>query len=239
MAKPKENTQHVDDSPNMVTIYLMGRPYKVPSELTIMKAMEYIGYQIIRGAGCRGGFCGACATVYRKEDDYYLYADLACQKTVEDGMYITMLPFTPAQKKIYDLKELNSDGSNLLRIYPVIARCVACNTCTKACPQELNVMDYVQAAIRGDIQAVAELSFDCIHCGLCAMRCPAMIVPYYVGQLARRIYGRYIQPASPGIASMVKRVEDGEFSAEIDRLANMPLDELKEKYVKRKITSLE
>ena len=47
----------------MVRIYIMGKEYKVPAGLTIMKAMEYAGYRYIRGAGCRAGFCGACATV--------------------------------------------------------------------------------------------------------------------------------------------------------------------------------
>ena len=43
----------------------MGKRYEVPSSLTIQKALEYAGYQLIRGCGCRGGICGACGTVYR------------------------------------------------------------------------------------------------------------------------------------------------------------------------------
>ena len=50
---------------NMVNIYLYGKKYEVPSSLTIMNAMEYAGYQLVRGVGCRCGFCGACATIYR------------------------------------------------------------------------------------------------------------------------------------------------------------------------------
>lgn len=34
---------------NMVSIYLYGKKYEVPSNLTIMGAMEYAGYQLIRG----------------------------------------------------------------------------------------------------------------------------------------------------------------------------------------------
>lgn len=44
-----------------VKIFIMGKAYQVPKGLTIMKAMEHAGYQFIRGCGCRGGFCGACA----------------------------------------------------------------------------------------------------------------------------------------------------------------------------------
>ncbi|MBE9511598.1 MAG: 2Fe-2S iron-sulfur cluster binding domain-containing protein, partial [Bacteroidetes bacterium] len=43
-----------------VTIYIMGREYKVPADLTILTAMEYAGYKFVRGVGCRQGFCGAC-----------------------------------------------------------------------------------------------------------------------------------------------------------------------------------
>ena len=54
---------------NMVDVYLFGKKYSVPDDLTIMRAMEYAGYQLIRGCGCRNGFCGACATIYRIKGD--------------------------------------------------------------------------------------------------------------------------------------------------------------------------
>ena len=38
---------------NMVHVFVMGKMYEVPSSLTIMKAIEYAGYQLIRGCGCR------------------------------------------------------------------------------------------------------------------------------------------------------------------------------------------
>ena len=47
---------------NLIPVYVMGKRYMVPPSLTIMKAMEYAGYRLLRGCGCRGGFCGACAT---------------------------------------------------------------------------------------------------------------------------------------------------------------------------------
>jgi len=43
-----------------IPIYIMGKRYDVPETLTIMKAMEFAGFKFIRGAGCRGGICGAC-----------------------------------------------------------------------------------------------------------------------------------------------------------------------------------
>ena len=40
---------------NMVNIFLFGKLYRVPDDLTIMRAMEYAGYQLVRGCGCRNG----------------------------------------------------------------------------------------------------------------------------------------------------------------------------------------
>ena len=36
---------------NMVTVFLFGKKYEVPDSLTIMEAMEYSGYQLVRGCG--------------------------------------------------------------------------------------------------------------------------------------------------------------------------------------------
>lgn len=37
---------------HMVNVYLFGKHYQVPDNLTIMTAMEYAGYQLKRGCGC-------------------------------------------------------------------------------------------------------------------------------------------------------------------------------------------
>ena len=92
-----------DKKAKEVEVFVMGKSYKVPAGLTIMKALEYAGYRFIRGCGCRAGFCGACSTVYRLEDEQKLGFDLACQKVVEDKMYLVQLPFVPAAKSEYDL----------------------------------------------------------------------------------------------------------------------------------------
>ena len=225
-----------NSSVSMVKIYVMGKEYVVPSNLTIMKAMEYIGYRFNRGSGCREGFCGACATVYRITDEYRLRMALACQETVQDGMYLTQIPFTPANKAIYNMEELKPSGNILLEYYPETARCLCCNTCTKACPQELEVMNYVQAALKGDFEEVARLSFDCISCGLCAMRCPAEIVPYNIALLARRIYGKYLMPKSKEIDRVVKEIDQGKYGEELEKLGQMSREELKKRYEERVIT---
>jgi Fe-S oxidoreductase len=221
--------------PEMVTVYIMGQAYQVPAGLTILKALEYAGFRLVRGVGCRGGFCGACATVYRLPGDYRLYADLACQTTVKDGMYLALLPSTPAERRPYDLKKVKPAGETLLALYPELARCVACNTCTKSCPQKLEVMDAVQAALRGDVAKVAELTFDCISCGLCTMRCPAEIPHYHVWQLARRLYGAYLAPKAEHLHRRVQEIAEGKFAADLDRLMRLSKEELRELYKAREI----
>jgi heterodisulfide reductase subunit C len=221
------------DIEHWITIYIMGRAYKVPADLTLLSAMEYAGYKFVHSVGCRQGFCGACATIYRKSGDYKLHADLACQTRAEDGMYLVQIPFSPAEKASYDLKKESYSPGVLLKFYPEVSRCVSCNTCTKACPQDLEVMDYVQAALRGDFEALAEDSFDCIQCGLCAIRCPAEIVQYHVGQLGRRMYGRFGMGVPEHLQKRVEQIEKGQFKKALDAMLACSDEELRKKYTER------
>ncbi|MFC2061542.1 4Fe-4S dicluster domain-containing protein [Elusimicrobiota bacterium] len=219
----------------MIPIYVMGKKYEVPETLTIMKAMEYSGYKFIRGCGCRDGKCGACATVYRTADDYKIKVGLACQTVVEDGMVLTQIPFYPANKSKYDINKLEPDMSVLMELYPELNRCVSCNSCGKICPQDLKVMEAMAAAMRGDIKRVADLTFECIMCGLCASRCPAEIVQYNIFMLCRRLYGKYILPEAKDLAKRVKDIKDGKFDEELKELKNLKEEELRAKYETRKI----
>ncbi len=222
-----------------VEVFIMGKSYKVPAGLTIMKALEFAGYRYVRGCGCRAGFCGACSTIYRLEDEQKLGFDLACQKVVEDKMYLVQLPFVPAAKAEYDIEKIKPKESTMLEVYPEIARCVSCNTCTKSCPQDIEVMKYIQMAVRGDIEKCAEISFDCIQCGLCAMRCPADIKHYHVSQLARRLRGKYIDPRSNNLAKRLKEIENKKYDTEINKLIRMDKKEIVKVYSDRKIEAEE
>lgn len=221
------------DAPEMKTVYIMGRAYEVPAEATIMGAIEYAGYQIKRGAGCREGFCGACATVYRLPGDYKIYTGLACTTLIEEGMWLAQLPATPPMKAIYDIEKLEPAVETIQKLYPEVFRCVACNTCTKACPQDLEVMDYIQAAKRGDFEMLMDLSFDCLSCGLCAIRCPAEITQMNVGLLGRRLYGKYLSKESKQLKKRVKEVKKKKFDKEYAELMKMNKDELKKIYYDR------
>jgi formate hydrogenlyase subunit 6/NADH:ubiquinone oxidoreductase subunit I len=219
----------------MVTVFIMGKAYIVPAEATIMGAIEYSGYQIKRGAGCREGFCGACATVYRLPDDYKIYTGLACTTLVKDGMWLAQLPAIPAQRPVYDINKIEPNVATFQKLYPEVFRCVACNTCTKACPQDLEVMDYIQAAIRGDIEKVMDLSFDCLACGMCAIRCPAEIVQYNVALLARRLYGKYLSKESKQLKKRIKEIKEHKYDKEYQEFINMKKQNLKKKYYERDI----
>jgi len=213
----------------------MGKKYAVPEALTIMDAMEYAGYQLKRGCGCRAGFCGACATVYRIGGDYELKVGLACQTKVEPEMYLAQIPFFPGRKAYYDLEDINPSTATLMTLYPEVFRCLGCNSCTKVCPQDLNVMQYIAYLQRGDFEKAAHESFDCLMCGLCVSRCPVNIVHYNAAILARRLYGKHILPPSPHLRERVQEIEDGKFDKELEELMNAETEKIEDLYNSRDI----
>ena len=85
---------------NMVNVFLYGKKYEVPGESDDHGS---VGIRRISSwcaaCGCRNGFCGACATVYRIKGDRELKACLACSTKVEDNMYVATLPFFPLVKE--------------------------------------------------------------------------------------------------------------------------------------------
>jgi succinate dehydrogenase/fumarate reductase-like Fe-S protein len=220
---------------DFVTIQITERAVKVPASLTILKALEYAGYKLTHGVGCRAGFCGACGTVYRLKGDHKLHVALACQTVVEDGMYLAQIPFFPGQKPVYEVTDLTADAASILQVFPETITCLGCNTCTKACPQDLEVMHYVAASLGGQIEALADMSFDCIMCGLCVARCPAELVPPHIGLLGRRLYSRYLRAKAPDLTVRLAELDAGMYQDEISAMKAMSTDELKARYVARDI----
>jgi heterodisulfide reductase subunit C len=229
--KPKKAPakEKASESPH-VPIYVMGKRYEVPSSLTIQKALEYAGYQLVRGCGCRGGICGACGTVFRFPRSYRIEVGLACQTVVQPDMYIAQIPFFPGNKAVYDIETLPAEGGTIAALYPEIFKCVGCGTCTRSCPMDIDVLGYVSKAIQGDLKAVAEGSFDCVMCGLCAARCPSEEVQYNIAILARRLYARHIVPKAAHVAKAVKTIESGAYKACLEELKGTSTDELKKLY---------
>ena len=219
----------------MVTVYFDGKGYEVPADLTIMTAMEYAGFTLVRGCGCRHGFCGACATIYRLKGKNSLHFVLACQTQVEEGMYVATLPFFPLNRRDYTLDSLSSSHTVMMSLFPEIYACVACNTCTKGCSRDLKVMQYIAYAKRNDLVRCAHESFDCVGCGICAARCPAEISHPLVGLLARRLTGKFILPESRHNKNRVEEINQGKFDGALDEMAGYPSDEIRRLYNERDI----
>ena len=227
----------VTEKARILDIYILGKHYQVPEGLTIQTSLEYCGYNLVRGVGCRAGFCGACGTIYCFKNDYTLKYALACQKAVEQDMYITQIPFFPAPQARYSIETLKpeEDRNKILELYPQILTCFGCNNCTKSCPQDIEVMEAMSAAIRGDYAKVARLTFDCVMCGLCAARCPQGLQPYNVFLAARRINGIYLTTKSQHNLDRVREISEGKFDGEMESLKTMSESELRKLYAERVI----
>lgn len=218
----------------MIPIYIMGREYLVPETLTILKAVEYAGYQYVRGCGCRGGICGACGVYYRIMGDYRLRSGLACQTVIQPNMVLAQLPFFPANRPNYSLEDFKDDPHAALRtIYPEVFKCVGCGTCTRVCPMDIDVMDYIALIKRGNLKKAAEKSFDCVMCGLCASRCPAQISQFTAAMLVRRINGRYLTPKAEHLKKRKEEVESGRYEKMLKGLMSMSVEELRKLYMER------
>jgi ferredoxin len=237
--KARRKTRQAGKKPEvkqrLVPIYIMGQKYMVPNSLTIQKAMEYAGYQLVRGCGCRGGICGACGTVFRMPDSYRVEVGLACQTVVRPNMYLAQIPFFPANKATYDIEKLSPTGEVVAKLYPEVFKCVGCNVCTKSCPMDIDVMEYVAQAIRGDVAGVARLSFDCVMCGLCAARCPAEEAQYNFAILCRRLYGRHIAPRARHLAERIREIEEGKYDQPLKTLMGAEPEKLRNLYKGREI----
>lgn len=218
-----------------VTIYLFGKQFQAPDNLTIIKAMEYCGYALTRGVGCRHGFCGACATIYRIKGERELHYCLACETQIKDQMYIATLPFFPLEKQIYDIEKIKPEQQIMIQLYPEIYGCVGCNACTNACPQELNVMQYIAYAQRGDFKACADESFDCVMCGCCSSRCPAGISHPQVAMLARRLNGKYIAKDAKHLVDRVDEIHHGDLLDDVKALMEKSSDDIQAMYNARDI----
>ena len=150
-------------------------------------------------------------------------------------MYVASIPFFPTDKRTYEINDIRPNQQVMMELYPEIYSCIGCNACTKACTQDLSVMQYIAHAQRGEFEKCAELSFDCVMCGVCSSRCPAGISHPQVALLARRLTGKYIRPEAKHLTKRVEEIENGDCRALIEAIMAKPLEEIKELYNTREI----
>lgn len=225
----------LDPQPTPVTIEIDGEAHSVPAGITLIQAMWRMGRPMIHGVGCLGGVCGACPVMIRLKvgpsaEDYgapipnqmETKTSLACQTPVQAGMAVTFLPSDQSVKAIAPLPSAAPDRQTIFKFYPETKRCTACRACSSVCPQGIDVMGGVRAAINGELSAVAEKFTSCVMCGLCATVCEVRIRPHRVGMYARRLSGAF-HPKAP--ADLLKRIEEigsGKYEAEWDRMMSSP-----------------
>jgi len=220
------DTQNVIDQeevlrPKMVTVEIAGKKYEVPEGITVIKALWYAGQEVIRGIGCLGGFCGACATYYRTKDDPKVRTCLACQTAVQDGMSFSMVPPFPARKAVYDVQQLKDPKQDLFALYPEAPLCRNCNACTEACPQKIDVREGVWKAVFGDFKSVSEMFMDCVMCGLCVPVCIADIAPNLVALYASRVQGAHFTEKPERLDQRIREIADGKYKDEWSRVLKM------------------
>jgi ferredoxin len=223
------------DEKKLITVEIMGKTYNVPEGLTMLQAMWYTGHEVVRGAGCLGGVCGACATTYRTKDDVRLKTCLGCQTKVEDGIsFFLAFPYYPNRKVPYHLEDVQDPKQDLFRFYPETSLCRNCDACTEACPQGINVRDGVWRAVFGEFEKVSEMFMDCVMCGHCIPVCIADIAPNHVAVYASRAQGVFYTKLPENLNRRLEEIEAGAFDEQWTNLLKMNEADLKKESLKKK-----
>jgi succinate dehydrogenase/fumarate reductase-like Fe-S protein len=197
-----------------VSIEFMGKTYRVSGNTTLLGALLEIGWDSVRGKGCLGGCCGACAALYRLPGESHVRTGLACRTPVQDGISFSLIGQFPAPKPEYRLSDIADPKQTLFDLFPEVAGCRNCRSCIEACPQGLDVMRGVWHAVFGNFLEAADVFLGCVQCGLCARVCSAGLRPFLVGVYARRAQGALLTEQSAAIAERIRKIEDGAYEAE-------------------------
>ena len=125
----------------------------------------------------------------------------------------------------------------MMELYPEIYSCIGCNACTKACTQDLNVMQYIAYAQRGELEKCAEESFDCVGCGgAVSVRCPAGIShPMVRMSLQEGSTGKYIAAGVQAPDEACGGDSSGQVTTQlIEQIMQKPITEMEELYNTRR-----
>ncbi len=169
-----------------VNLTVAGKTIQAREGETIIHALWQAGLGHEIQTGCVGGVCGACTVTLRFADGRRGGTDLACLRTVEEGMEV--FPF-PVDILASPPPVSDPDEDKLRAAFPTVDRCTKCDNCTITCPMGIPVMDSVLRMQKGQLEAVAEDFTTCIHCGLCRAVCEDKVLPHTMGLWVRRSLG--------------------------------------------------
>lgn len=198
----------------LTSIEFMGKTYRVSPNTTLLGALLEIGRDSVKGMGCLGGCCGACATLYRCPGETHVRTGLACRTPVADGISFSLVGRLPAFRPGYLLSELVDPKQDLFNLFPEIVTCRSCASCVQACPQGIDVMRGVWHAVFGNFAAVAEVFQSCVQCGLCARVCAVGIQPFLVATYASRVHAALLTERPPGLLERVSQIQAGSYAEE-------------------------
>ena len=170
-----------------IEIKISGKPIIAQVGETIVQVLWSAEMAELVQTGCAGGVCGACTVTVRYSDGKPGGTELACMKTVEEGMEVFPCPVEP-DKAVEPVA--NADTLTLQSVFPTVNRCTKCGSCTTACPMSIPVMDSVIRMQQGRFNEVAEDFITCIHCGLCRFVCEDKVKPHNMGLWVRRSVGK-------------------------------------------------
>ncbi len=208
-----------------INVVLGGTPCQVPEGITVLQAMWYTGHNVIKGAGCLGGACGACTTTYTLPDAMAPKTGLGCQIPVREGMGITLYPIDPPQKPTYRMAELDDPAEALFTIYPETRRCTLCDACTTVCPQDIPVRTTVRQMMNKQFDEVAPAFEECVNCNFCTMVCEVNIAPNLLGLFARKAVAKADAPLDE-LKRCQQRISDGVYQHQWEALLALPEAEL-------------
>ena len=210
----------------IITVELEGRKIRIPAGLTVIEALWDTGHDVKRGIGCLSGLCGACTVAYTEKESKKVRFGLGCQKVIEEGMNVIMIPCFPSRAARYSLEAPENPLEELRELYDELYTCNDCRSCN-VCPEWINVAGVMRSALEGDYEAAAAHVTDCVMCGLCASRCPRNIAPHYVALYIQRSLARE-RPFPPNLRNRLEEIESFRYDGDWSRIAAMDDEALKQ-----------
>jgi len=208
-----------------ITVELEGRKIRIPGGLTVIEALWDTGHDVKRGIGCLSGLCGACTVAFIEKESTKVKFGLGCQKVVEEGMNVIMMPCFPSHAAHYTMATMARPLEQLREHYAELYTCNDCRACN-VCPEWINIAGVMKSAKDADYEAAASHVTDCIMCGLCASRCPKSIAPQNVALYIQRALARE-RPFPPNLRKRLAEMEAFAYDGEWGRVTAMGDDELR------------